>query len=98
MEGWERAADKSENPVNFSWDDYAKPGDLVDESVYDNFLDVLPPRSMGFGYLQMGEPYSSKMNPKTGKYEQTYLTFEQVEKGVYRYCGHCFAGQTEHIA
>ncbi len=33
------------------------------------------------------------MNPKTGKYEQTYLTFEQVEKGVYRYCGHCFAGR-----
>ena len=98
MKGWTKAADESENPMNFDWDDYAKPGDLVDEGVYDNFLDALPPRSLEFGYLQMGEPHSTRLNPKTGKYEMTYLTFSRVEKGIYRYCGHCFAGQTEHIA
>ncbi len=37
MEGWTKAANESENPMNFDWDDYAKPGDLVDEGVYDNF-------------------------------------------------------------
>ncbi len=97
MDGWTKAADASEDPYNFSWDKYAKPGDLVDEGVYENFLNILPPRSMGYGYLQMGEPYSSRMNPKTGRYESTYLTFCKVEKGIYRYCGHCFAGQEEHI-
>lgn len=98
MEGWTKAADESENPMNFDWDAYAKPGDLVDEGVYENFLDALPPRSLSFGYLQMGEPHSSRLNPKTGKYEMTYLTFVRVEKDTYRYCGHCFAGQTEHTA
>lgn len=97
MEGWTKAADESDDPMSCSWDDYAKPGDLVDESVYDNFLDVLPPRSMGNGYLQMGEPYNCRLNPETDQYEKTYLTFVRVEKGVYRYCGHCFAGKTEHM-
>ena len=97
MEGWTKAADESENPMNFSWDVYAKPGDLVDEGVYENFMNVLPPRSLQFGYLQVGEPYSSKLNSKTGKCEMTYLTFSRVEKEIYRYCGHCFAGQTDHI-
>ena len=75
MEGWTKAANESQNPMNFDWDAYAKPGDLVDEGVYENFLDALPPRSLSFGYLQMGEPHSSRLNPKTGKYEMTYLTF-----------------------
>lgn len=95
IDGWNKAAEEVKG--QFSWDDYAKPGDLVDEGVYDHFLDCLPPRSMGYGYLQMGEPYSSRLNPKTGEYEMTWLTFARVEKGIYRYCGHCFVGQTEHI-
>lgn len=41
--------------------------------------------------------HGSKLNPKTGKCEMTYLTFSQAEKGIYQYCGHCFAGQTDHI-
>lgn len=97
LEGWTKAADESTNPMSFSWDDYAKPGDLVDEGVYENFMNVLPPRSLWCGYLQMGEPHSSRVNPKTGRCEMTYLTFSRVEKGIYRYCGHCFAGQVDHI-
>lgn len=97
IEGWTKAADESENPMNFSWDDYAKPGDLVDEGVCENFMNALPPRSLQFGYLQMGGSYSSKLNPKTGRFEMTYPTFRRVEKGIYRYCGHCFVGQTDHI-
>lgn len=80
-----------------NWGDYAKPGDLVDESVYDYFLSILPPRSMGYGYLQVGEPYSHRLNPRTGKFEATYPTFVSVEKGIYRYCGNCFAGQTDNV-
>ena len=90
IDGWEKS-DKN------SWDDYAKPGDLVDESVYYYFLDILPPRSMGHGYLQVGEPFSHRINPKTGKYEATYSTFTGAGNRLYRYCGNCFAGQTENI-
>lgn len=90
IEGWELSPQSS-------WDDYAKPGDLVDESVYDYFLNILPPRSMGYGYLQVGEPYSHQFNPRTDRFEATYATFVSVEKGVYRYCGNCFAGQTDNV-
>ena len=27
----------------------------------------------------------------------TFPTFERVEKGVYRFCGNCFAGEIKHI-
>lgn len=67
MEGWTKAADKSENPMNFSWDDYAKPGDLVDEGVYENFMNVLPPRSLQFGYLQMGRTIWQQIKSKNRK-------------------------------
>ncbi|MDO4305937.1 MAG: hypothetical protein Q4C77_03820 [Eubacteriales bacterium] len=98
IKGWEMWTDSQEPPCNTGWDQYCKPGELVDEGVYDYFLDILPPRSMGYGYLQVGEPHDHRLNPKTGKYAATYATFVRVEKGIYRYCGNCFAGQTEHIA
>lgn len=98
MEGWEKAADQSKDPCQFSWDDYAKPGDLVDEAVYENFLNILPPRSMSGGYLQVGEPYSHRDNPRTGKYQATYMTFTWVREGIWRYCGNCFAGETNNVA
>lgn len=57
------------------WDRFCEPGDLVGEDVYWHFLEALPPRSMGYGYLQMGEPHDSRLNPKTGKSASTYMTF-----------------------
>lgn len=89
LKGWE----KHGGP----WNQYCKPGELVDESVYWNFLNALPPRSMSYGYLQVGEPYDSRMDPNTGKYRPTYMTFVQVEEGVWKYCGNCFAGQIEEV-
>lgn len=97
IEGWEEWADTRGPMENSDWQHYCKPGDLVDEGVYDYFLDILPPRSMGYGYLQVGEPHSYRFNPETGKHQATYSTFVKVEKGIWRYCGTCFAGQTTHI-
>lgn len=76
------------------WDDFCKPGDLVDEDIYWHFLNILPPRSMRSGYLQVGEPNDSRLNPKTGRYASTYMTFVKVKEGAWRYCGNCFAGET----
>lgn len=93
MAGWHEFAEKNSNG---SWDKYCKPGDLVDEGVYDYFLEVLPPRSMEKGYLQVGEPHSHQMNIITGKWQATYATFRRVdaEKRIWMYCGNCFAGMT----
>lgn len=75
-----------------SWDEYCKPGDLVDEGVADYFLDILPPRIMRKGYFQVGEPYSSAVNPETMKSGETYSTFVRVGSGIWEYKGHCFLG------
>lgn len=91
MAGWHEFA---KNNSNGSWDKYCKPGDLVDEEVYDYFLEILPPRSMERGYLQVGEPHSHQMNADTGKVQATYATFQKVRKGVWMYLGNCFAGYT----
>lgn len=85
LKGWE----ESEK----NWDDFCKPGELVDEDIYGYFLNILPPRNMGAGYLQVGEPHDSRPNPRTGKYMMTYTTFTKVEDKVWRYCGNCFPGE-----
>ncbi len=87
LQGWHEYAEKNSNG---SWDNYCKPGELVDEEVYNYFLDILPPRGMGRGYLQVGEPYSSAFDPEFGKWRQTYSTFRRVQKGVWMYLGNCF--------
>lgn len=83
IQGWH------ESGVN-SWTEYCKPGDLVDGTVFDYFLDILPPASLGHGYLQVGEPYSEAFDPDTGRYRSTYATFAGCGDGTYRYLGNCF--------
>lgn len=69
-------------------------GNLVEQAVVDNAMDCVPPAYMGAKCRQMGEPYSERKDPKTGKIRMTYATFEHVSKGIWRYCGHCFQGET----
>ncbi len=79
-------------------DDFNKnfePGDYVDQEIVDYFRDVLPPKRMGIGYLQVGEPYNH-VPDKEGKYRATYNTFKQVAPAIWKYCGHCFAGEMEY--
>lgn len=80
-----------------NWCDFCKPEDLVDEDVYWYFLNILPPRNMRAGYLQVGEPYDSRFNPKAGKHMATYSTFVRVEEKVWKYCGNCFPGESVDI-
>ena len=49
LSGWNVFAEENKEG---SWDKYCQPGDLVDEGVYDYFLDILPPKSIKRGYLQ----------------------------------------------
>lgn len=76
-----------------------KPGDYVAQEVVDDAMDCLPPASMSARCSQMGEPYSTRLDDKTGRYRNVYATFSKVAdewpNGIWKYCGHCFQGETE---
>ncbi len=91
--GWDDFAEKTGKT---SYDDYCKPGDIVDEETYNYFLNILPPLTMRRGYFQVGEPYSTRIDEKTGKYRETWPTFKYDGERYY-YLGNCFAGEeVEH--
>lgn len=82
-------------PDTFSYS-AAQVGDYVTQAVVDNAMDCLPPACMTSTCAQMGEPYSTKLDPDTGKYRETYSTFRRVTSGrdgIWQFCGHCFQGE-----
>lgn len=72
----------------------ARPGEEVDDLIIGYFINVLPPRSLQSGYMQVGEPYSHRED-KTGNWKATYLTFKKNIYAQWIYCGPCFKGETE---
>lgn len=72
-------------------------GDYVDQAVVDDIMDCLPPACMRSDCSQMGEPYSHRFDPNTGKWRETYATFKRVAgrwpDSIWEYCGHCFLGE-----
>lgn len=77
---------------NFDW--FAKPGDIVDEAIYQNFLNILPPAAMSYGYLQVGEPFDH-VPDENGNWKPIFMTFAQEDK-EWRYLGYCFLHGTEN--
>lgn len=76
-----------------------KVGDYVEQAVVDDAMDCLPPACMTSRCSQMGEPYSHREDPESGKLRPTFATFKRVAggwpNGIWQYCGHCFCGETE---
>lgn len=72
--------------------DYLCVGDIVSEDIVDNFKDMLPPRVMSQGYLQVGEPYNHIYDVDR-RLRPTYMTFAECG-GQWRYYGNCFAWET----
>ena len=83
---------------NFSYSK-VKVGDYVSQAVVDDAMDCLPPACMRSDCSQMGEPYSHRLDPETGKFRATYATFKKVAgewpNGIWEYCGHCFRGENK---
>ncbi len=81
--------------------DYSKVrvGDYVEQAIVDDAMDALPPACMKRNCSQMGEPYSHRQDPDTGKWRATYATFKKVcgewskNTEIWEYCGHCFCGE-----
>lgn len=60
---------------NKSWNNFCAVGTLVDKSIYEYFLNILPPVTYTFMTMQVGEPVAEAINPETNKLENTYSTF-----------------------
>jgi hypothetical protein len=67
-------------------DSYLQIGDLVDDEMYDYFLEVLPPAYWSSRILQIGEPVSH------GEWGATYATLRRTANG-WMYAGNCYRGQ-----
>lgn len=82
---------------NFTYE-AVKVGDYVEQAIVDAAMDCVPPACMRADCSQMGEPYSARMDEKTGRWRDTYETFRKVggewPNGIWEYCGHCFRGET----
>lgn len=76
------------------FDYYARIGDIVDEAIYDNFLNILPPAAMSHGYLQVDEPINH-LKDDDGICKPIFMTFAKKD-GEWHYLGHCFPGKTEN--
>ena len=76
------------------YDDYVRPGDIVDEATVDYFRDTVPPHMMGRDYLQYGEAWDIAMGAD-GYNHETWTTFYRKD-GVWYYAGHCFTGKIEN--
>jgi hypothetical protein len=70
-----------------SLNEYLQVGDIVDEEIYNHFINVLPPAMMRSSCTQMGEPYSH-VNGKA-----TFSTLQWTDQG-WMYCGNCHIGET----
>lgn len=74
-----------------------KIGDHVSAEYVMEMMDVLPPACMRRSCAQLGEPYSHREDPETGRWRATYMTFKcltgDFTSGVWEYCGNCFQGE-----
>ena len=89
LKGWAEFIDRTGKE---SFYDYVRKGDIVSEGIVDNFMDLLPPRAMSYGYLQVGEPYSHVYDTARCL-RPTFMTFAKCND-VWRYYGNCFAYET----
>ena len=84
LKGWEESG--------YSLGDYLAIGDKVDESLADYLMNVVPPRSQSYGYLQIGE--ARKHVPAAdGCHRAVYATFIQGDTAKWSFVGDCFANE-----
>ncbi len=81
---------------NGSFLDYVVCGEEVDEQIYNNFLNILPPIGLkgGQGFsagFQVSEPYCHRED-KNGKWRAKYMTFIK-KNNKYYYMGLNFQGE-----
>ena len=89
LDDWRKFSDRTGKGSIY---DYLRKGDIVSEDIVDNFMDMLPPRAMSYGYLQVGEPHSHVYDIDR-RLRPTFMTFAKCD-GQWRFYGNCFAYET----
>lgn len=81
---------------NESWyygPDALEVGDLVEEKIVDEAMNMLPPACMRGDCSQVGEPANHMYDNDNGKIRPVYTTFKRVAEDTWEYCGSCFRGE-----
>ena len=60
----------------------AKPGDLVDEEIVEEFVNCLPPTTLRGDLVQAGEPYSHQYDPEADLLRQVLRRQDQGAQGA----------------
>lgn len=69
---------------------YNRPiGSLVEREIAEDAGNCVPPRTWTRNMIQCGEPAGSKVEGIT------YATFIRVTEDIWKWCGNCFAGESE---
>ena len=74
--------------------DYLYQGDMVSADMIDYFINLMPPKTLLDGYIQVGEPYNHVFDVDY-QLKPTYMTFVKMDK-QWIYCGNCFQYETIH--
>lgn len=69
---------------------YLQIGVLVDDEIFDHFLNVLPPAYYSSDIVQIGEPFDH------AEWGPVFATLKRVADGNWMYCGNCYRAQTDH--
>lgn len=71
----------------------------MSQDVVDNAVNCLPPACMRSDCTQLGEPYSHREDPNSGKWRPVFATFKRTtyagENSIWQFCGYCFAGENK---
>lgn len=70
----------------------AEVGQAVEESVFYEMLNCVPPAYWQGGVMQVGEPYSTDMETL----KSLFTTFVRNKDGQWSFAGHCLYGKTEN--
>ncbi len=73
--------------------DALEVGDLVEEKIVDEAMNMLPPACMRGDCSQVGEPANHMYDNDNGKIRPVYTTFKRVAEDTWEYCGSCFRGE-----
>ncbi len=88
MDDWQKS--------DLEFKDFAKVGDVVDEGIVNWFAECVPPITYNSDLIQCGEAYGHRDNPRTGRFEGTYITFAKTgDKWIYK--GICFYKEYEDV-
>lgn len=93
LEEWQKSTEEV-------FDDFCKVGEMVDQSIIDYFINLLPPICLKENYVQAGGVYVHTVDKDNNSFKPTYTTFEKEDENwIYR--GNCFKGKNidmTHVA